>query len=126
MNFLDDRYYAQSKRLLFIDFTYYEIVYAASVTWKQFCDVFYVVAHNFGLSLPIRQSVDRGAAASFARGHEALSACGRREFSQREKSSKAVSAREKRSQREERSHDPIAEHLTPSRKLLKIEMKRCY
>lgn len=74
-------------------------------------------------SAPIWQSVD-GTAASFARGHETLSMCGRREFSRREKSSKAASAREKRSQREE--HDPIAEHLTPSRKLRKIEMKRCH
>lgn len=77
-------------------------------------------------SAPIWQSVDRGTAASFARGHETLSTCGRREFSRRKKSSEAASAKEKRSQREEHSHDPIVEHLTPSMKLWKIEMKRCH
>jgi len=55
-----------------------------------------------------------------------LSTCGRREFSRREKLSEAASAKEKRSQRKERSHNPIAEHLTSSMKLQKIEMKRCH
>lgn len=123
MNFLVDRYYAQSDRFLFIDFTYCD-------STRSIRDV-QVISRRCStqfrtFSVPIWQSVDRGTAASFARGHEALSTCGRREFSQREKSSEAASAKEKRSRREEGSYNPIAEHLTPSRKLRKIKMKRCY
>lgn len=112
------------RRFLFIGFTYCEIVHAASVTCKQFRDV---VAHNLGLSphqsnkLSIVEQRHRLREVT-KRYQRAVDA----NFLGERNRAKLLPREKKRSQREERSHDPIGEHLTPSRKLRKIKMKRCH